>query len=390
MRIAGLAGGAAAHPWQTGLAEQPYCDNRLIRVPTGMGKTFGVLAAWAWNRLLRRDDAWPRRLVWCLPMRVLVEQVAAEITAALTRLDVDAQVAVHILQGGIEAGEWHLTPEREAVLVGTQDMLLSRALNRGYASPRARWPMDFGLLNQDALWVMDEVQLMDVGLATSGQLQAFREQDSTRRAPRRPCKTWWMSATLQPAWLQVSPDTGPALGDLEQTRIPGPQRTGPLWNDVHKPLRIAAITGNRALAELACQAHLDADRRVAGPTLVVVNRVKDAIEVHAALVADKRLKGTDLPLVHSRFRPAERERWRDAFLTRSACKPGTDRIIVATQVVEAGVDISASVLVSALAPWASLARFSVAARGGAARQWSSSRTQGPTMTNPPRRIAQRN
>ena len=27
----------------------------------------------------------------------------------------------------------------------------------------ARWPLDFGLLNQDCLWVMDEVQLMDVG-----------------------------------------------------------------------------------------------------------------------------------------------------------------------------------------------------------------------------------
>jgi len=33
-------------------------------------------------------------------------------------------------------------------------MLLSRALNRGYASGRARWPVEFGLLNQDALWVM--------------------------------------------------------------------------------------------------------------------------------------------------------------------------------------------------------------------------------------------
>ena len=83
--------------------------------------------------------------------------------------------------GGADAGRWHLYPERDAVLIGTQDMLLSRALNRGYASPRARWPMEFGLLNHDALWVMDEVQLMDVGLATSGQLQVFRRRGSSRR-----------------------------------------------------------------------------------------------------------------------------------------------------------------------------------------------------------------
>ena len=63
----------------------------------------------------------------------------------------------------------------------TQDMPLSRALNRGYASGRARWPMKYTLVTQDCLWVMDEVQLMDVGLATSVQLQAFREQDRSKQ-----------------------------------------------------------------------------------------------------------------------------------------------------------------------------------------------------------------
>lgn len=31
-------------------------------------------------------------------------------------------------------------------------MLLSRALNRGYAAGRARWPMEFGLLNTQVLF----------------------------------------------------------------------------------------------------------------------------------------------------------------------------------------------------------------------------------------------
>ena len=37
---------------------------------------------------------------------------------------------------------------------------LSRALNRGYGMSRYRWPMHFGLLNNDCLWVLDETQLM--------------------------------------------------------------------------------------------------------------------------------------------------------------------------------------------------------------------------------------
>jgi CRISPR-associated endonuclease/helicase Cas3 len=68
-------------------------------------------------------------------------------------------VGVHPIMGGADPdGDWHLFPEERAILIGTQDMLLSRALNRGYASGRARWPVDFGLLSHDALWVMDEVQ----------------------------------------------------------------------------------------------------------------------------------------------------------------------------------------------------------------------------------------
>ena len=147
-RLAALDADRPAHAWQLDLAMDTACRNRLVRIPTGFGKTFGVLGAWWWNRIVQRRDDWPRRLVWCLPMRVLVEQVVAEIEAALARVaGTSAPVPVHALMGGVEAGEWHLAPEREAVLVGTQDMLLSRAMNRGYAAPRARWPMDFGLLN---------------------------------------------------------------------------------------------------------------------------------------------------------------------------------------------------------------------------------------------------
>jgi CRISPR-associated endonuclease/helicase Cas3 len=69
----GLTGHGQPHGWQEDLAMQQI-GNRLIRIPTGFGKTQGVLASWLWNRIVQRDDRWPRRLVWCLPMRLLVEQ----------------------------------------------------------------------------------------------------------------------------------------------------------------------------------------------------------------------------------------------------------------------------------------------------------------------------
>ena len=376
-----LGGGPEPYHWQRELVRPTVCGNRLIRIPTGFGKTLGVLAAWSWHRLHRRDDDWPRRLVWCLPMRVLAEQTESEVRAALEPLDLlwdgrgnhADKVGVHLLMGGADAGRWHLYPEREAVLIGTQDMLLSRALNRGYASPRARWPMEFGLLNHDALWVMDEVQLMDVGLATSGQLQVFRDEDQAAGKSLRPCFTWWMSATLQRGWLEKSPDAAGLTGELARNthHIGTGDRVGHLWDDVAKPLEVVPFANPNTLARDISRRHRDGGSGKSGPTLVVLNTVKRAVDVWTVLQRDKTLRsaGTDVRLIHSRFRPAERRAWREGFLNRQACAPDTNRIVVSTQVVEAGVDISAFLLVTELAPWPSLVqRFGRCARwGGAGR-----------------------
>jgi CRISPR-associated endonuclease/helicase Cas3 len=363
------------YEWQVHLANDEKCSNRLIRIPTGFGKTLGVLSAWLWHTWKQREAEWPRRLLICLPMRVLVEQTEQEVRTALSALGIlwdeksehDQKIGVHVLMGGIESGEWYLYPEHLAVLICTQDMALSRGINRGYTVPRARWPAEFGLLNQDTLWVMDEVQLMDVGLATSAQLQAFREADRAAGRGFRPCYTWWMSATLQPTWLEKSPDTDTLTDSLPATRIAAEHRTGHLWDDVAKPCRVERIKDAKALATLVAEQHVEHGNGRDGPTLVVVNTVERATSVFEALRkrANKGLEETNVRLVHSRFRPHERRAWRADFLNRAACSPGTNRIVVATQVIEAGVDISAALLVTELAPWASLVqRFGRGGRWG--------------------------
>ena len=372
-----LSDGKSCHDWQRKLSDPPDCGNRLIRVPTGFGKTLGVLASWLWHRVQNKNDSWPRRLIWCLPMRVLAEQTQSEVRSALREIGVlwneqsdhDGKVGVHLLMGGADAGQWHLYPECNAVLIGTQDMLLSRAMNRGYASPRARWPMEFGLLNLDALWVMDEVQLMDVGLATSGQLQVFRGEDQEAGKSLRPCFTWWMSATLQRDWLEKSPDTTSLSGELEENshRIKPGDRSGRLWDDVTKPIEVVHFSTVQALARNVSQRHRELGYGIEGPTLVMLNTVERAITVWKTLQRDSALKSadTDIRLVHSRFRPAERQVWRGEFLDRDACGRGTNRIIVSTQVIEAGVDVSTPLLITEIAPWTSLVqRFGRCARWG--------------------------
>lgn len=366
----------APREWQEELARDEAPCSRMIRIPTGYGKTLGVLGAWLYHRIERRDDRWPRRLVWTLPMRVLVEQTAEEVRRCLARLgllwspgtDHRGKVGVHLLMGGVDqGGEWNLYPEESAIFIATQDMALSRALNRGYAAPRARWPMEFGLLSHDVLWVLDEVQLMDVGLATSAQLQAFFDDDTNAGRGLRPRLSWWMSATLQPEWLK-SVDTvahHAVWTSVLTTLTPGALGAG--LATIPKTIEITEIAASdhSGLAKAIKDAHETApsDGEYGRITLVVCNTVERASHTCDAL--EKLRVTSDLRLVHSRYRPRERAAWKTDFLGREACKQGVDRIIVATQVVEAGVDISATTLITDLAPWSSLVqRFGRCARYG--------------------------
>lgn len=390
--------GSFPYQWQQSLADDSEPRDRLIHIPTGFGKTAATVLAWLWQRLQpaaqrHTPHPWPNRLVVCLPMRVLVEQTVAEVKTWLEKAgclwmpgtDHAGKVGVHTLMGGLErsdgltGGDWHLEPEHPAILVGTLDMLLSRALNRGYASPRARWPMEFGLLNHDTLWVMDEVQLMDVGLATSAQLQQFRNEDAARPAlPGPGAHTWWMSATLQPEWL-ASVDTRPLMERLgTPLRLPESDQAGALFQGITRPLQCSELYEPADVARLVQAQHAalipSAQGRI---TLVVLNTVDRAVEVYRAL--EKSFSGKDgkkaaagtspampeLHLIHSRFRPLERQGWRDRFLNKHASTPEANRIIVSTQVIEAGVDLSARCLITDLAPWPSLIqRFGRVARYG--------------------------
>ena len=84
-----------------------------------------------------------------------------------------------------------------------------------------------------------------------------------------------------------------------------------------------------------------------------MNTVERAKAVYGELQKLRKQSQTpSLLLVHSRFRPHEREQLNEQLQDKGDA--AIDRIIVATQVVEAGVDISARTLITELAPWASI------------------------------------
>jgi CRISPR-associated endonuclease/helicase Cas3 len=90
------------HDWQARVAVDDACKDRLIRIPTGFGKTAGVMIAWLWNRVHRKNDAWPRRLVLCLPMRTLVEQTERAVSKWISKAELNSRVKVHFSAGNVQ------------------------------------------------------------------------------------------------------------------------------------------------------------------------------------------------------------------------------------------------------------------------------------------------
>jgi CRISPR-associated endonuclease/helicase Cas3 len=350
------------YPYQVRLAGTPIAS-RALRVPTGAGKTAAAILSWLY-RLKRGEPDAPRRLVYCLPMRVLVEQTRDNAREWTARVAKDVEVAT--LMGGEVEDTWEIQPERPFILIGTQDMLLSRALNRGYGMSRYKWPVHFGLLNNDCLWVCDEVQLMGSGLGTTTQLQSWREV----MGGFGPRATWWMSATMEPAWLGTV-DYQEAAACLPVDHL----NCEDLVNGDLKR-KYFASKPLYELNSLTASAVQD-EHRPASLTLVIVNTVKRARALYNALSGQPTKKKTParppILLIHSRFRPGDRKEQvrrlllADLRLRGEPCEvvspedeewladaAETGVIVVSTQVVEAGVDISAETLITEVAPWASL------------------------------------
>ena len=354
---------AAGHPpyrFQTRLASGERIP-QVLNVPTGAGKTAAAFFAWLWRRRFHPDpairSATPRRLVYCLPMRVLVEQTLSTVNGYLEALDLAGEIGTHVLMGGDVDDDWQLYPDRDTVIIGTQDMLLSRALNRGYAMNRFRWPLTYALLNNDTLWVIDEIQLMGAGMPTTAQLEAFRKQFDTHG----PTHTMWMSATIRPDWLQTVNHQAPEGEEIfqleqderEERRIKSGLEACKILSRIEMRSGVNARGYPDELVQKTLERHTPGTQ-----TLLIVNTVARAQAASNALqkLLSKAFKDKPLPetlLLHSRFRPHDRSE-KVKLLTKSAGTEGGGRIVISTQVVEAGVDITSACLVTELAPWSSM------------------------------------
>ncbi|HEY7327595.1 MAG TPA: type I-U CRISPR-associated helicase/endonuclease Cas3 [Gemmataceae bacterium] len=174
-----LTGNQNGHfPWQWALYQKfamgevpPSCN-----LPTGLGKTT-VIALWL-IALANHPDRLPRRLVYVVNRRTVVDQTTTEVEklrdnlraaglsepleqlcAILLEKD-EPPLAISTLRGQFaDNREWSADPARPAVIAGTVDMIGSRLLFSGYRVGFKGKPLQAGFLGQDVLLVHDEAHL---------------------------------------------------------------------------------------------------------------------------------------------------------------------------------------------------------------------------------------
>ena len=153
-------------PWQQRLTEQVLRDGawpNVMDLPTGTGKT-AVLDT-AVFAMAARPDTSPRRVVFVIDRRIVVDQVYVRAQRIRDRIeagdtetlrqvrdrlralsDGDVVLGVAALRGGIPVdNEWTYRPDQPWVVVSTVDQFGSRLLFRGYGVSRGMRPVHAGL-----------------------------------------------------------------------------------------------------------------------------------------------------------------------------------------------------------------------------------------------------
>jgi len=345
-------------PWQLQMAKTGWRD---ITAPTGTGKT-AIIAAWFW-KLANNKDA-PTRLIYLVDRRMIVDDVyryAASIAQSIAdatdgplkevgdqirdRFGVETPVFVARLRGGTWRDEtWAQSPKQPLVIASTVDQAGSRLLGRGYGCSRSMQIVSCGLLGNDSLFVVDEAHLSQPFVANLRRVISMH-----KGTIQKPPVLVEMTATPQDPENTIGLVPGDKKNKELQKRISAKKPTELILVSIPKNGSESNKRGVVAMKMISlCQ---QATGNVVG---VVCNSVALARQVHERLES----KNQEAILLTGRSRPHQRDlvfaEYRHRIVAGRDRSADTKLFVVATQCIEAGVDLDVDELITELAPLDSL------------------------------------
>ncbi|MFC8406558.1 type I-U CRISPR-associated helicase/endonuclease Cas3 [Streptomyces griseoincarnatus] len=361
-------------PWQEAYlrAVAAGADWPDLDVPTALGKT-SLIDIWvfllACQAAQGSDRTIPLRLFFAVDRRLVVDQahehaerladvlrqaepgsVCGRVADALSHLGGgDEPLSVVRMRGGVDwASRWLRSPAQPAVVVSTVDQYGSRLLFRGYhTTPRMR-PIDAALTGFDALLALDEAHLSQALFTTARDCAAYQATAADPYFAARALKVVSLSATADGSGrprLGVGPEdrAHPVAG----RRLHANRRVTLLDVSTWAKSPTEAFAHGATTAVNALLPHIE--RPVVA---VVANTIASARAAFQALSARDDL---DVLLLTGRCRDGERTNLVEGPLSELLNGVGPHRsrplIVVATQTIEVGLDVSVAGMCIEAAAW---------------------------------------
>ncbi|WP_017754499.1 CRISPR-associated helicase Cas3' [Calidifontibacillus oryziterrae] len=310
-------------------AIQEILDNEkyIITASTGSGKTWMSIFPFIYAK--ENNIAFADRMFYVLPQRTLVTSVADVIKPIL---------AERSLKVTIQMGGQNEDPYFEGdVIVTTIDQLLAAYLGVSYGTSRNGSNIAPGAILGSYI-VLDEFHLLEVDKSLATYIDMINYLSPFVR-------TCMMTATATEKLLEALANkingryqmiSGQEIVDL-QMDLNAVRLREVFWNEA--PISVEEIT----------KKHQDR-------TLVVVNTVKKAQKLYKELNEHLRSIGENNKIVclHARFLKNHRNKLESEILETLKRNSNKEMIVIANQVVEVGLDISATVLITELCPANSL------------------------------------
>lgn len=394
---------------------------KLVDLPTGAGKTDLIvvwLIALAWygeHRASRRPI--PRRLVWVVNRRVLVQQVFTLSETLVARLvtpensdDADAEELKALLGRVCRPGtaqpfnvvqlrgqlvddrEWTFDPTIPQLIIGTVDQIGSRLLFQGYGLGKWSRPLHAALLGVDAWICIDEAHLVPEFALTLRQISklACTPIQDDEAAPvlsstigALPLWTTELSAT--PALERPSAEDVLTLTSEDEDDTSIRDRLCALRT---REVRIERVADKQSLAKSLEASALALVGNI-GTVAIFCRKARDASAIARGLRKDPRVGAERVLLITGRLRGYERDRIQgtSAFKAfkrespESAADSGT-YYLVGTAAAEVGLDADADRILCDFAPIPTLLQR----LGRLDRRGALSRVSIENCTEPPRMV----
>jgi len=322
-------------------------QNIILNTPTGSGKTWAAIMpfvyAWKlWKEGLQRVGDFPRKLIYSLPLRTLANSLFNEVRNTLKEKAGELSISVKL-----QTGE---NPEDRLfegdIIITTIDQTLSNILSIPLSLPKKLANINAGAVLSSYL-VFDEFHLLDPQRSLSTTLILLKMMKSIT-------PFCLMTATLSKDFLEKIADYLSAdivrIGEEDYNRfdfvIKGSEKKCHVQNE---PLSAEALLREHRQKSIA-----------------ICNTVDRCIELYKSIVNSEKVKkeAIEVICIHSQFFQKDRKEKELRIKELFGKNSNANAILISTQVVEVGLDISCDVMHTEISPINSLLQ-----RAGRCARW---------------------